>query len=43
MAIKVAVRHVIDTAAGAAHQDGAQGEHRQQMPAWKTAGGNPQG
>jgi hypothetical protein len=35
--VKVAVSHIVDAAARTAHQDRAQREHRQQMPARKPA------
>ena len=42
VAVKIAVGHVVDAAAGAAHQDGAQRKHRQQMPTRKAPGRQPQ-
>ena len=40
--VKLAVGHVIDAAARAAHEDGAQREHRQQVPARKASRRQPQ-
>ena len=43
MAVNVLVGEVVDGAARAAHQDGAQGEDREQVPARETACRHPQG
>mmetsp|Transcript_33908 Transcript_33908/g.79387 ORF Transcript_33908/g.79387 Transcript_33908/m.79387 type:complete len:245 (+) Transcript_33908:1638-2372(+) len=42
VAVEVAVGHVVDAAAGRAHQHRAQREHRQQMPAGEAVGRDPQ-
>ena len=42
VAIKVPVGHIVDAAAGAAHEHRAQREHRQQMPARKAPCRQPQ-
>ena len=43
MKVEFAIDHVVDAAAGAAHQEGAEREHDQQVPAGKASGGDPQG
>ena len=42
MAVEVAVGDIVDAAAGAAHQDGAEREDQQQMPARPAAGSDPE-
>ena len=42
VAVELAVGHVVDAAAGRAHQDGAEREHHHQMPARKAARRQPQ-
>ena len=42
MAVEIPVGHVVDAAAGAAHQDGAEQEDKQQMPARPAAGSDPE-
>ena len=42
VAVEIAVGDVVDAAAGAAHQERAEHEDRQQVPAREAAGGDPQ-
>jgi hypothetical protein len=43
MLVKFAIGHIVDAAPGAAHEDGAQREHRHQMPTRKAVSSHPQG
>jgi hypothetical protein len=42
MLVKVSVCHIVQTTACATHENGAEGEHGQQMPARETVCRNPQ-